>query len=88
MAELHETKFIKVHWQSNFKKKVIKIVLDKNFPILYALKAIKYQDIVILRYQHSITIEIIDRKYEKSSTVFLSCKQTRSSLLQGSYLNI
>lgn len=49
---------------------------------------IKYQDSIILKYQHSITIEIIDRKYERSLTMFLSHKQAIGSLLQASYLNM
>lgn len=67
MAELHETKVIKVHLQSNFFFLiVVKIVPDKNAAVLYAMKVnIKYQDSVLLKYQHSITIENIDRKYEK-----------------------
>lgn len=67
MAELHETKVIKVHLQSKFFLKiVVKIVPDKNAAVLYAMKVnIKYQDSVLLKYQYSITIENIDRKYEK-----------------------
>lgn len=68
MAELHETKVIKVHLQSKFFLKiVVKIVPDKNAAVLYAMKVnIKYQDSVLLKYQYSITIENIDRNYEKS----------------------
>lgn len=71
-------KWLKYMWNpAFFLKFVTKFTLDKNSLVLYAVEVnIKYQESIILKYQHFITIEITDRKYEKS----LQCSNHISKL--------